>query len=428
MRVSLKNYTLRHLSISFLLIIAVWAVLFYAYILEEVYDNVDDGLKNQKIEILREVYRNLNTLNINEYGVNQFRIISAEGDVSFSEDNNFSREFFYMPYDDEEEPYRVLRTGFYDPEGVPYHLEIRTSTVEEDDLMLDLSTALIVLYLVLVLSLYLINEFVLRKAWGPFNVIIDNLNLYRFGKKEQLAPINTNVIEFQTLYNEIVDMWRRNEEVFNEQKLFIENASHELQTPLAVTINKLELLMEDLSLNEGQLTAIAEAKSSLMRLVGLNKSLLMLSRISNRQYSEVLSVNLNQIVHETFITYQSMIEYKEVEFQLNDKGSFVITMNPDLAEVLFANLLRNAIKYTEKGGKIIVDITDDCLRVLNSSNGSALDTEKVFNRFHKGEQDNQSNGLGLAIVKSIVDLYPFLHIMYSYTGGKHIFALRYVKS
>lgn len=96
MRVSLKNYTLRHLSISFLLIIAVWAALFYAYILDEVYDNVDDGLKNQKIEILREVYKNLNTLSTSEYGVNQFRILSAEGDVSFSEENHFSREFFYI--------------------------------------------------------------------------------------------------------------------------------------------------------------------------------------------------------------------------------------------------------------------------------------------------------------------------------------------
>lgn len=428
MRVSLKNYTLRHLSISFLLIIAVWAALFYAYILDEVYDNVDDGLKNQKIEILREVYKNLNTLSTSEYGVNQFRILSAEGDVSFSEENQFSREFFYMPYDDEEEPYRVLRTGFYDPDGVPYHLEIRTSTVEEDDLMLDLSTALIVLYLVLVLSLYLINEFVLRKAWRPFNVIIDNLNLYRFGKKEQLAPIDTNVREFHTLYNEIVDMWRRNEEVFNEQKLFIENASHELQTPLAITINKLELLMEDLSLTEEQLTAIAEAKSSLMRLVGVNRSLLMLSRISNRQYSEVQSVNLNQVVYDIFTTYQSMIEYKQAEFELNDRGTFIVTMNPDLAEVLFSNLLRNAIKYTEKGGTIIVDVTDHCVSVLNSSNGGALDSEKIFNRFHKGQQDNQSNGLGLAIVKSIVDLYPFLHIMYSYIDGKHIFSLRHVKS
>ena len=428
MRVSLKNYTLRHLSISFLLIIAVWAALFYAYILDEVYDNVDDGLKNQKIEILREVYKNLNTLSTSEYGVNQFRILSAEGDVSFSEENQFSREFFYMPYDDEEEPYRVLRTGFYDPYGVPYHLEIRTSTVEEDDLMLDLSTALIVLYLVLVLSLYLINEFVLRKAWRPFNVIIDNLNLYRFGKKEQLAPIDTNVREFHTLYNEIVDMWRRNEEVFNEQKLFIENASHELQTPLAITINKLELLMEDLSLTEEQLTAIAEAKSSLMRLVGVNRSLLMLSRISNRQYSEVQSVNLNQVVYDIFTTYQSMIEYKQVEFELNDRGTFIVTMNPDLAEVLFSNLLRNAIKYTEKGGTIIVDITDHCLRLLNSSNGFALDSEKIFNRFHKGEQDNQSNGLGLAIIKSIIDLYPFLYIMYSYIDGKHIFSLHHVKS
>jgi hypothetical protein len=62
MKISLKNYTFRYLTFWLLIVIAIWAFLFHSLILDEVYDNVDDGLKNQKIEIIREAIR-LATLN-----------------------------------------------------------------------------------------------------------------------------------------------------------------------------------------------------------------------------------------------------------------------------------------------------------------------------------------------------------------------------
>src|SRR5690606_15285319 len=129
MQVSLKNYTLRYLSIAFFVIITIWAALFYAFILEEVYDNVDDGLKNQKILILRAVYEDLNLLEANDYCINYIRITTVGDDDKFSEENLLDNEFFYMPYDDEMEPYRVLRTRFYATDQKPFHLKIRTSTV-----------------------------------------------------------------------------------------------------------------------------------------------------------------------------------------------------------------------------------------------------------------------------------------------------------
>lgn len=424
MQVSLKNYTLRYLSIAFLIIITIWAALFYAFILEEVYDNVDDGLKNQKILILREVYEDPNLLEINAYGINQFRITPVGDGDDFSEENYLDNEFFYMPYDDEMEPYRVLRTSFYAPDQKPYHLEIRTSTVEEDDLILNLTTALVVLYLVLVLGVYLINELVLRRAWRPFRIILENLNLYRFGKKDYLKPVSTNIVEFNQLNEEINQMWRRNEEVFDEQKRFIENAAHELQTPLAITINKLELLMEDESLSESQLTQLADSKSSLRRLVNLNKALLMLSKIENKQYKAVRQISLNQLVKEISEDFQDFLSFKDITLQVAEYGFFDISMNKDLALVMISNLFRNAIRYNIKGGIISITIGKNHLSVANTGNQAPLNQEKIFNRFHKGTQDSQSNGLGLAIVKSIVDTYYELSIDYRFEENMHIFSLK----
>lgn len=423
MQVSLKNYTLRYLSIAFFVIISIWAALFYAYILDEVYDNVDDGLKNQKIEIIREVYKYPELLLTDEFGISQFRISPADKE-DFSEENKLSSEFFYMPYDDEQEPYRVLRTGFYASDRKPYHLEIRTSTVEEDDLIYDLTSALLVLYLVLVLGMYLINESVLRKAWKPFNIILQNLNHYRFGKKESLKPVRTNVVEFNKLDEEIRQMWQRNEDVFIGQKLFIENASHELQTPLAITINKLELLMEDESLSESQLTQLEDAKVSLRRLVNLNKALLMLSRIENKQYKQVEVVNFNEISSALCEDLRDLFAYKNIKLDFIEQGDFITSMNKDLAIIMVSNLLRNAIRYNMDGGNVSLVVQPHQLSIANSGQTEALHATEIFKRFHKGMQDSQSNGLGLAIVKSIVDSYPNLDIGYIYSAERHVFTVK----
>ncbi|KGE13549.1 sensor histidine kinase [Sphingobacterium deserti] len=423
MQISLKNYTLRYLSITFFVIISVWAACFYAYILDEVYDNVDDGLKNQKIEILREVYKYPELLETTDFGIAQFRILPVTDSLSFFEDNRLSSVFFYMPYDDEQEPYRLLRTGFYAADRKPYHLEIRTSTVEEDDLIYDLTSALLVLYLVLVLGMYLIHESVLRKAWKPFHTILDNLKHYRFGKKENLQPVHTNISEFNNLEDEIQRMWKRNEDVFMEQKRFIENAAHELQTPLAITINKLELLMEDETLSGGQLTQLEDSKLSLRRLVNLNKALLMLSRIENRQYAEVEIINFNTLTQGLLEDLSDLIAFKNIRVECVEQGVFEARVNNGLAVVLISNLLRNAIRHNYEGGTISIVFQSQRLSVANTGSLQPLDSNKVFRRFYKGTQDTRSNGLGLAIVKSIADGYASLDVDYQFSAEKHIFTI-----
>lgn len=420
--ISLKNYILKHLVVAFLVIMAIWAALFYAYLLDEVYDNVDDGLKNQKIEIIRETYENPSILKTNEYGINQFRVFIANKD--FNKENRFSREFFYMPYDEEMEPYRVLRTGFYAIDGTPYHLEIRTSTVEEDDLLLDFAIALIVLYIVLVLSVFIINKTIIKKVWKPFNQILDNLNHYEFGNKENFTTIQTNVIEFDRLDKSIRQMWKRNEQVFQQQKTFIENASHELQTPLAITINKLEVLLDDDTLTENQIIQLSQAKDALIRLSGLNKTLLTLSRIENKQYKNIEKVKINDIVRNIYEDFKELLEFKGIVFSLNEKSDFICEINKDLAIILISNLIRNAIKYNKEEGKIEVNIRCSSIEIKNTGENVSLDENNIFQRFYKDEKNTNSNGLGLSIVKSIIDVYPFLSISYKFDNDFHVFTIK----
>ncbi len=424
MAVSIKYYTNRFLVIAIWIIIAVWALLFYAFMMDEVYDNVDDGLKNQKIEIIREAFKNPSILEENQnYGINQFRILPTE-DREGLDKNHFSREFMYMPYDEEDEPYRVLKTGFYSKDGLPYSLEIRTSTVEEDDYSINLAIALTVLYLLIVLSILVVNYFVMSRAWKPFREILNNLSRYRFGHSKSFEPIPTKVKEFEELNGQIVNMISRNEEVFAGQKRFLENASHELQTPLAITISKLELLMQEGTLDESQLVRVSEAKQSLHRMVALNKSLLMLSRIDNNQYNEMEQVSFNDVLKNLLHDMEDIIEYKGIEVEFREQGNFTTQFNTDLAQIMLSNLIRNAIKYNTSPGKIRIEVTDSTIDIANSSNTGALNPTYIFERFHKGTQDNQSNGLGLSIVQSILEQHRHIKLAYRYEGSLQHFVLK----
>src|SRR5690606_10348923 len=320
-------------------------------------------------------------------------------------------------------PYRVLRTGFYTRSGIPYDLEIRTSTVEEDDFLINLAFSLLVLYIVIALSIMLVNYIVLAKALQPFERILVGLRNYRFGNIRSFTPVNSKVKEFEDLDSHIIHMIDRNEQIFEQQKRFLENASHELQTPLTVTISKLDLLMNDERLGGDSLSKIAEAKQSLLRMVGLNRSLLMLSRIENKQYHYVETVSFNKLVKHLLDDLSDLIQFKNLELELIEKGEFATPYNADLARILISNLLRNAIKYNINEGVLRIQIGNDSIDIGNTSTGEALNPKYIFERFHKGAQNSHSNGLGLSIVKSIDDNYPAVTVSYSYDAYLHVLTI-----
>ena len=156
MQVSLKNYTFRYLVPMLLIVIGIWAFLFYHTIVDEVYDNIDDGLKNQKIEIIREAFVDPDITKSSDFGVNQFQIIEVNTQ-KYDPMNRLTTESIFMPYDGEYEPYRVLRTGFKGIDKKNYSLTIRTSMMEEDDMLFNLAISLIVLYLLILASTLVIH-------------------------------------------------------------------------------------------------------------------------------------------------------------------------------------------------------------------------------------------------------------------------------
>ncbi|PQA93543.1 hypothetical protein B0A69_11100 [Chryseobacterium shigense] len=422
MKVSLKYYTIKYMIVILLLIIAVWAALFYAYILDEVYDNVDDGLKDRKIQIIKAVYHDPELLNSTDFGFNEFKI-KPVSEASYKQKNRLYNKMFYMEYDDKDQPYRVLETDFIDQFGKRQRLEIRTSTVEQDELVYDLTTALIVLYILLVISILAVNGYMLNKAMRPFYTILDKLKNYQFGVSSPEEHQSYSIKEFEELNVEIEEMIERNELVFHQQKQFIENASHELQTPLAIMINKIDLVIQNEDLDKKNLNFISEVKGDLRRMAGLNKSLLMLSKIENSQFNKTSKVNFNEMITELVKSYEDFIEFKKIHINIAEDGFFGADFNPDLAGILLSNLLKNAVKYNNQEGNVDIVIEDHKLIFKNSGNGIPLDKSQIFNRFYKHGADHSSTGLGLSIIRTIIKQYPGWDIVYEFEEGMHCFIL-----
>ena len=424
MSITLKNYTLKFLATALLIVIAVWTSLFYALMLEELYDNTDDGLKDQKIQIIRKAYENESILKQHQFDLNQYRITPVLV-KDYLETDNFRNENFFMEYDEEMEPYRVLETYFIDKNGNHHKLEIRTATVEEDDFIESLLIALVILYILIIASILIINNISLKKIWKPFYSTLNYLSDYQFGQNKKLISNKTPITEFKLLDSEIAKMISRNENSVYQQKQFIENASHELQTPIAVALNQIDVLLESDELTQKNYLEINQIRNTLKRMSTLNQSLLMLSKIENQQFKDKEQVVFNSVVKTMISDFNSILEFKSIELVLIENGEFKTLINKDLAYSLLSNLIKNALKHNINNGKIIIEIDNLSLITKNTSNRKTpLNSEDIFRRFYKESEDHLSTGLGLSIVKTIIDNHSNMDVSYAFEDPFHIFSLK----
>lgn len=420
----LQNYTLRYLALTLLIVIPIWAGIFYMLILDEVHDNIDDDLKNSKIMIIRHAFADKNLLNSPKFGINKFTIKPIpKGNYSQKDEFSTSKEF--MEYDNDNQPIRTLKTIFRDDKGNPYELIIKASIVEEDELLEDLFLALIGLYVMLVISILAVNHLLLKKIWKSFHTILENLKEIKLGTSSQLKQINSPIDEFNILAKEVEKMLNRNEIIYSSQKQFIENASHELQTPLAISINKLELFAENNDLPDEQMMEIGKITDSLNRMTRLNKSLLMLSKIENQQFAEGENINFNELILLLTDDYADLAEFKKVKITITENERLYFIMNKGLAIALISNLLKNALIHNHPGGFVNFIINKNDITISNSGKNPPLNPELIFGRFYRHTTTNESTGLGLSIVKSIINNYS-ITIEYLYPGN-HQFKILFFK-
>ncbi|MGV3611860.1 MAG: sensor histidine kinase [Fluviicola sp.] len=416
--------TIVYMSVALLVALSAWAFIFYVNMIDEVLDSIDDGLDNSKLLIIHEAERDSTVLLKHSFDEGNYAIRKIPEHHAMKHYDQYKDTLMYMENEDDLEPVRLLTTVFELKENEFYELKVISSMVEEDDLIEDLFYSLLWLYLILIITILVINTLVLRSMWKPFFSYLNRLAQFKLGKNEQVQPIQSKISEFQLLNKVVTEVLESNIRSFHNQKQLIENASHELQTPLAIALNKLQLLADNESLTEEAVKEVFQTIETLERLTRLNKSLLLLSKIENKQFLNEESVDLNTLIQSVIEDFRDQIAFKELELEFVVQNTLRVTMNPELARILITNLLKNAIRHNSKKGKIEILLSGSGLQISNTGSANPLDKDKLFKRFHKESEDKSSTGLGLAIVKSIVDLSGD-QISYNYGLGIHQFTVKF---
>lgn len=419
----LLSYTYRKLALLLFLLMAVWGVLFYYAIIDEVVDETDDTLENYG-EILMESALHYPSILETEGSLMSFYKFTP---ISEEEGRHYRQVFYdatvYIELEDEDEPVRVMCTAFRMPDGQYYELKLMISILERDDMVEAMLWYLGALFLLFLICTSIGIQLVLKGVFRPLHRLLDWLHCIQPGKEVPPLDNPTKIREFRQLSDAALDMGNRSYKAYEEQKQFIENASHELQTPLAIVRGKVELLAESEGMTEQQMEQLDEIYATLGRAVKLNKSLLLLSRIENGQYTEMEDVSVDEILDELLPDLMDIYEHKQVRLiRKREEQPFIIRCNHSLAQILVSNLVKNSLLHNREGGELQVLTTPTSL-VIKNTGDVPLDGEKLFRRFYHGmDGKKDSTGLGLAIARSIA-LSSSLKLTYEWQDGMHTFRL-----
>lgn len=315
------------------------------------------------------------------------------------------------------ELYRQL-TSVENLQNRTYRIVTRTSLVRNQDYILIVTLSVGIVVLLLMITVYFVNTHVMKKAWLPF---YENLQIVKNFSVEDNKPITlekSGIEEFEELNDSLTRLTDKIISDFNNLKEFTENASHEMQTPLAIMQSKSEMLLQSENLDPDHIQHIRAIYTSVQRLSKLNKTLLLLSKIENNQFAEKETLNVNKSIEKQLEIFEDFIENKELELVMNTAMDVTIEANPLLFDMVISNLISNAIKHNVKGGSITISTTKLFVSVSNSGAPTTLDSSSLFERFKKESRSSNSFGLGLAIVKKVCDNYNW-KITHSFAEDQH---------
>lgn len=410
------------ISLALIVVLTVWAGFFYMAVVEEVNDEVDDTLEDYSEGLIIRALSGEDMPTASNGSNNQYYLYEVSESYAASHPHiTYRDEMVFITEKSETEPARVLITIFRTEDERYMELVVYTPTIEKLDLLRAILGWIIFLYVLLLLIILSINIWVFRKNMKPLYVLLKWLDSSQLGKKNEPLENTTKITEFRKLNAATMAFAERGEKLFEQQKTFIGNASHEMQTPLAICRNRLEMLMEDETLTEHQLNELMKTHQTLENLTRMNRSLLLLCKIENGQFADTRSVCLNDILAHYLDDYKEVYAYRNITVTVTTDSSFCVEMNDSLVSVLVTNLLKNSFVHNIDGGFIYIKITANTFEISNTGE-KPLDRERIFERFYQGQKKEGSTGLGLALVDSICKA-NHLKIDYTYVENRHIFTI-----
>lgn len=303
----------------------------------------------------------------------------------------------------------------------PYRFNIETNIEETQETIFFISITTVFLFVLIVGGLLFLNRRLSKSVWKPFRETLDQLKTFSLNNQTKIEFSKTDVSEFDELNQSLTKLIEHNVSVYKTQKEFTENASHELQTPLAILKNKLDILLQNQDLTEKQYQIAEEMNRALSRSSRINKNLLLLAKIDNKQFDSE-TFHLDELLNQSLEILQEHFEQKNISVKTEISDNVKVNGNIGLTEVLINNLIINAIRHTSINGSILIRLSQSEFEVSNSGTGK-LNGDLLFKRFSRFSKDNNGSGLGLAIVQEICKSQNWT-IDYRFENNNHIFSVK----
>jgi signal transduction histidine kinase len=303
--------------------------------------------------------------------------------------------------------------------GQPYQLTTYVSSKEVTHLIVKVFIAEFFVFILLLAAIVVVNRRTSGLLWKPFYATMKKVNDYDIVDNQSLAlTAQTGIQEFDRLNQVITTMIGNVTLAYGNQKQFVENASHELQTPLAIIRSKLDLLINSPDLTEETALLLADITEANDRLSQMNRNLLLLTKIDNHQFPGQSIINLSDTLEKLLANYQDYYEGDPLQIQTSIQPRISLKANASLIEILINNLINNAFVHNIPDGWVHVSLTAQTLTIENSGHPIDGGTERLFERFKKGREQSSTTGLGLSLVQRICLIYQF-RLQYDYLEKVH---------
>ncbi len=389
----------------------------------QVNDNADESLLAQKKVIIKNFIETDSTESQYFNDADDDVVIKSLPDGSPIQDI-FTDTFYFDSTEKELVPFRRLTSSFSN-DGKMFEIRVTRSNIKRDELAKSISIGLLIMFVLILITVVILNRFISERLFKPFYQTLEKLQRISFVDAEPNIFHSSSTKEFKELNKALNFMTAKMFADYANQKQFTENASHELQTPLAIMRTRIDMLIQDKNLSEESLEQIQEIEKSVNKLSHLNKSLLLLSKIENRQFDETTAIDLQNLLDKILSDFEDSLNSKNLQVQREYSGSPMLHMNPLLADILFSNLIQNACRHNIMNGIIHIELKPEYVMISNSGPPLAYNEDRIFERFTKFNDSIESLGLGLSIVKQIC-MYYSLVIKYQFVKGQHSFTIKFM--
>ena len=306
--------------------------------------------------------------------------------------------------------------------GEAYLVKIYKSTNPTDQLVERVTLMMTLMVILFLAGIFILNRFIFASLWKDFFEAIEKLKLFETSKEPVILG-EQDIEEFDELKQVLEVMTRRLAKDYKELKEYTDHTTHELQTPLAVIKSKTELLIQSENMGASEMKCLQAINTSVNQLSRLNSTLALITRIENRQFTEKEEIKLTELLDRHLDLLEEHIGLRRIEVEKQYKdGGMVLLMDQGLADLLIANLLKNAIVHNIEGGNIILETRPGSLSIRNDGPPLGFDQEELFTRFVRDTRRTGNFGLGLSLVKKVCEHYNFI-IKYSFDNQQHTFMI-----